>query len=246
MHLAYVSLLQIQRDLYHLPRGGERFQEYLRTMIDADTGELKLPLVAMNPMGKEHVSAFLERLLAMNADAVAGDALNDTRAKLSDVPGEYKAGLVVSDDLKGGWTNRYFAEFGYCFQQKPYYQRGWITIILWTSENYTPQLVREEMLTCLFRSAYVQRWGYARTLGEMLKQEGYARHNAGATTPLLEPEDLAYTREVLAPDLACTDYPTIIAALFGDAAAHQLGYQPLGLSPRAGLALGLSEARAHT
>jgi hypothetical protein len=29
----------------------------------------------------------------------------------------------------------------------------------------------------------------------------------------------------------------LIAALFGDAAARELGYQPLGLSPRAGLAL---------
>ena len=34
MLLEYVPLLQVQRDLYAIPRGGERFRTYLRTMID--------------------------------------------------------------------------------------------------------------------------------------------------------------------------------------------------------------------
>lgn len=33
MNLEYVPLLQVQRDLYKLPRGFERFREYLRTML---------------------------------------------------------------------------------------------------------------------------------------------------------------------------------------------------------------------
>lgn len=37
--------------------------------------------------------------------------------------------------------------------------------------------------------------------------------------------------------------PLTIAAFFGDPAAHQLGYTPLGLSPRAGLALALYEGK---
>jgi hypothetical protein len=34
-----------------------------------------------------------------------------------------------------------------------------------------------------------------------------------------------------------------MACLFGDVAAHALGYPPQGLSPRAGLALALYDAR---
>jgi hypothetical protein len=42
---------------------------------------------------------------------------------------------------------------------------------------------------------------------------------------------------VLAEYASNTDRATVIAALFGDTAARDLGYPPLGLSPRAGLAL---------
>jgi hypothetical protein len=71
----------------------------------------------------------------------------------------------------------------------------------------------------------------------MLAQESYAMRHAGARTPRLEADDLAYTREVIREYTAATDRATLIAALFGDGAARDLGYPPLGLSARAGLAL---------
>jgi hypothetical protein len=251
MNFEYVPLLQIQRDLYKLPRGFERFREYLRTMIDPDSGDLKLPLVAMNPMGKDHLPAFLDKLLEWDADAEAAQATAETQSVLKTEPGEYKVCLVVSDDLRGGWTNRYTTEFDHRFRQKAYYKRGWIAGILWTSETYTPERIREEVQWCLFRAAYIQRHGYARTLGEMLAQESYAMSQtarqalrmAGSNSPTLDPDDLAYTREVLASYLDKIDLPTLIAALYGDAAAHQLGYPPLGLSPLAGLALTLDNEK---
>ncbi|MGH7599302.1 MAG: hypothetical protein ACREOI_23330 [bacterium] len=262
MNLEYVPLLQVQRNLYNLPRGFERFREYLRTMIDPDSGDLKLPLVAMNPMGKDHLPLFLDKLIELNADGEAARATTEVQSVLKVEPGEYKVCLVVSDDLRGGWTNRYTTEFDHRFRQKAYYKRGWIAGILWTSETYIPAQVREEVRLCLFRAAYIQRHGYARTLGEMLAQESYAMSQpalpgplgrpetarqalrmADSTTPTLDPDDLAYTREVLASYLDKIDQPTLIAALYGDAAAHQLGYPPLGLSPRAGLALALDNAK---
>lgn len=243
MQLKYLPLLQIQRDLYQLPRGFERFQEYLRTLIDTSTGDIKFPLSAMNPMGKEHLLPFLENLLALHADQLGAEAMLAAQAKLFAEAGEYKVCLVVSDDLKGGWTNRYAMEFGYRFQQQAYYKRGWIATLLWTGEIYSTNMIREEVLMCIHRAAYVQRHGYAHTLGEMLAQEGYVMRHAGATIPRLEPEDLEYTRAVLAPCLTHNDQPTTIASLFGDEAARQLGYPPLGLSPRAGLALALANAQ---
>jgi hypothetical protein len=44
-------------------------------MRDSATGDLALPLVAMNPMAKEHVPALLDRYLAADTDGKAGRAV---------------------------------------------------------------------------------------------------------------------------------------------------------------------------
>ena len=56
-------------------------------------------------------------------------------------------------------------------------------------------------------------------------------------------KDLAYSAEVIQEYRDTRDYPTIFTCLFGDEAARSVGYPPLGLSPRAGLALAHHEAR---
>jgi hypothetical protein len=234
--LEYVPLLKVQRDLYDLPRGFERFREYLQTMTGG-SDELKLPLVAMNPMGKDHLPTFLDHLLAIDADSVGARALAEAASALAGESGDYRACLVVSDDFKGGWTNRYASEFSYRFEQRAMYRRAWLPALLWTSETYDAALVREEVLQCVYRVVHVQRHGAPRTLGEMLAQESYVMRSAGSTSPRLDDDDLSYTREVLREYMAATDRATLIAALFGDGAARELGYEPLGLSPRAGLAL---------
>ena len=71
MQLSFLPLLQIQRDLYSMPRGMERFREYIKTMTDAETGDMALPLVAMNPMGKEHIPALIDEYLALGAEKIA-------------------------------------------------------------------------------------------------------------------------------------------------------------------------------
>ena len=53
----------------------------------------------------------------------------------------------------------------------------------------------------------------------------------------------AYTREVLIPYQGADDMRTCMECLFGDAAARTLGFTPRGLSPWAGLALALHDAR---
>ena len=67
---------------------------------------------------------------------------------------------------------------------------------------------------------------------------------AGCTDPMLDPDDLEYTREVLVPFLGATDKRTIMECLFGDEPGSTLGFTPRGLSPWAGLALALHDGRA--
>lgn len=246
MKLEYIPLLQVQRDLYQMPRGFERFRQYLATMIDPQARDLKLPLVAINPMGKDHVPALLDELLAIGAEHIAASAVADAAPVVAQTPGEFKVALVVADDLMGGWTNRHFTEFGRRFSSKPYHQRGWLEGGLWTSERPSAQQVREEVLTTVYRAAHIQRHGFAQRLGEMMRQEGYAMAAAGCRQPTLDEEEIAYTREVIAAYLEMKDQPTVMACLYGDEAARSLGYSGLGLSERAGLALALYDAQVGT
>jgi hypothetical protein len=77
----------------------------------------------------------------------------------------------------------------------------------------------------------------------MLAQEGQVMAMAGCAGPTLDEDDIAYTREVLAPFLDAEDMRTCVECLFGDAAGRTLGFTPRGLSPWAGLALALHDAR---
>jgi hypothetical protein len=245
MHLEVVPILQIERDLYRIPRGWDRFNAYLRTMVNADSSDLRLPpLTAMNPMGKDHVLAALDALLTLDADGIAVQAVAEASNQLTEVPGEFKVGLVVADDTAGGWTNRYTSEFISRFENRHAIKRGWLSVILWTSEAVSIEAVRQEVLMTVYRAAYVEKHGFACTLREMLAQEGYVMAMAGCEHQLLTSDDIAYTREVIAPHLNAQDRPTLIACLFGDTAARALGYSPQGLSERAGLALALHDARS--
>ena len=105
--------------------------------------------------------------------------------------------------------------------------------------------MREAILTAAHRVAYTHRHGPARTLRDMLAQEGQVMAQAGCGAPTLDADDIAYTREVLIPYLDADDKRTCIECLFGDEAARTLGFTPRGLSPWAGLALALHDARPN-
>jgi hypothetical protein len=255
MQLDYIPLLQVQRNIQAWPRDHARFKQYLRTIFQSDELGMRVPLLAANPMGKEHVTSLLDEFIALDCDAVAAQAIQSAADQISDVPGSFKIALVVVDDLKGGWTNRYAQEFEYRFGNGPrgsskeaqlprWLKHFWLFGVLWSSEPASAKAVREAILTTLFRAAYLHRHGWPRTLRDMLAQEGSVMAQAGCTGPILDEEDIEYTREVLAPFLDETDKRTCMECLFGDAPCRTLGFTPRGLSPWAGLALALHDGRA--
>jgi hypothetical protein len=251
MNIEYQPLLPDQRRLQRIPRGRARFQHYLRLIFSKYPPVVeRVPLVAVNPMAKEHVTELLDAYLALDADRIAAEAAREAAAALADVPGECYASLIIMDDLLGGGTNRYAEEFTIRFfwagvpaKLPPYMTRFWISGVLWSSEPASARAAREAMLTAIYRAAYVHRNGAAQTLRDRMVQEGRVLTQAGCTTPTLDDDDLAYTREVLVPFLDATDVRTCIECLFGDAPARTLGFTPQGLSPWAGLALALHDAR---
>ena len=231
--MRWLALLQIQRDLLDTPRGGVRFQQYLATMRDAD-GELRLPLPAFNPMSKGHVTELLDRLLAMDAEGIGEQSMRDACERLA-LAGEQQVGLVVADDAKGGWTNRWLFEAKHCFEGRYEQRRGFITALLWSSQPADAAAVRQKVMAAIFRHAWIARNGPARTLDEKLRQEAGCAQFAGVEWKPLPAAEAA----LIASHLQTQHYPTIIGCLYGDEAAQECGYDPLGLPPEAGLRYGL-------
>jgi len=56
-------------------------------------------------------------------------------------------------------------------------------------------------------------------------------------------DELARARDIITPYLDTGRYPDAFACLYGDVAARELGYRPLGLPRRVGFAVALADAR---
>jgi hypothetical protein len=189
-------------------------------------------------MSKEHVAGYLDRAIALGFEEAAEEAVRAAATRLPDAGSEIIVSLVVSDDLKGGWTNRFASEASICFEQAPLLKRGMIAAPLWTSEEPSKQDAHAEVLATCYRSASHRLVGAARTLGEQIIQEGLAARFGGTKTTLDEAQVLR-ARDVLRTHMSSADPAVCLPALFGDEAAQALGYTPLGLPPRAGFAVGL-------
>ena len=237
-------LLETQIGLHLIPRGQARFDAYIAVTAGAAThaADLKHPhLVAMNPMGKDHVLRMLQTYLDFEAETVVERILDELNQRLP-LERIVLVGLVALDDLMGGWTNTHFDDFGFRFKALPDSGGALALIVpLWTTR--TPSLEELTITTreSAFRVAYQTHHGIPRTLREMMRQEGFAARFAGRRLRL-ETADLEYSRAAMREYLNSTHAPTQFACLYGDRAAASVGYPPLGFSIRAGFQIGLAWA----
>lgn len=219
MRLEHLPLLHLHRELYALPRGMERFRRYLAALTGGGA-DLALPLAAMNPMGKEYLLRAAEAWTAAGAEDAARAALAEAEPRLRDAPGRLRVGLVLADDVAGGWTNRFTTDFAHRFESAPLLARDFAVALLWASEAASAQTARREVLLSVARAAFERRHGPAKTLRQCLAQEHAALRFAGS-----EPKPVP-----LSAPLDAADAPTLFACLYGDAAAQALGYTPLHVS----------------
>src|SRR5215510_7158997 len=106
MNLDYVPLLRVMRELQSIPRGQppdfngmKRFRHFVRRIFPQDkNGKIDenavylIPLLGINPMGKDHVTALLDAYLAMDADGIGARIAVEVAAQLAAVPGDFKVG----------------------------------------------------------------------------------------------------------------------------------------------------------
>jgi hypothetical protein len=235
-----VPFLAKLRNLYTQPRGFTRFQEYLEILRN-EAGEMELPISNINPMAKPHVLQRVEQLIAIDAEAVALKAARESVLRLDDVDDTLRLIVIVGDDAAGGWTNRAFAEFAHRYESKHQVQRGWVVVMLWSSEEPAAQAVRAETLATLYRTVDERRHGPVRKLREVMDREGRAMRFAGHRSTYGD-ATLRAIRDTINPHLDSQDAPIIFAALYGDAIAASLGYPPLGVPDRGGYELALVNA----
>jgi hypothetical protein len=251
MKFELVPILEKLRDLYLVPRGPNRFNAY----IDLATGGASAskdipypPLVTVNPMAKEHALEFVESWISLNAEDVAKTVLEEANLRLKSVEfsSTVKVGLSVLDDFAGGWTNRTFNDAARFKTAESLEKTGWVCVPLWTSEIPNLEELKMVVLESAFRAAFVVQHGDPKTLREMMAQEGLVAAFASRALEFgsleSQQEELEYSRAVIAAHLDSTHQPTVIACLYGDKAAKELGYPPLGLSKNAGFQLGLADA----
>ena len=93
MNLSYVPILQLQRDLYEMPRDRARFDAYIKLIANDEGDDMALlPLVIANPMAKEHVNDDLDVLLAMDADGIGERTAHEISSQLlPEAPGTFDA-----------------------------------------------------------------------------------------------------------------------------------------------------------
>lgn len=245
MSIAYVPLLRRIRPLYDLPREpDQRFPFYIAQVRAGETIGCP-PLVAYNPMGKAHVGAYLDGLIALDVDNLAQawiDALpQQILAHLDDM----RLGIAVVDDVAGGWTERSAYEMNERFPQaQSKSTAGWLTTFLYASEPIGLSQVAARVTATVARAALIAKRGMAHTIGQMLAQEALVYQYA--TPPFaIDDEEFAYTSAVIGPYLEAVDYPTQVAVLLGDELARRNGFAPLGFAPYAGLAWAAQGGLAH-
>lgn len=243
MSIEHVPLLKTQRDLYELPRGKERFERYLSVMTGGGN-DMELPLSRFNPMGRQHVAEALNHLLQIDAESEAERAAAEAARRLpSDTgPSGVRTGLVLADDLGGGWTDRFQMETDHRLDNRGEQKRDWAVALLWTSEVTQLDQIRRRVLESIYRHLYRSRRGAPRTLAEVLDQEGMAGLFADRE-PVSGADELARNRLVLERNDSSTELPILFACLWGDELAAERGYEPLGVTTRGGFDVAIAEAK---
>jgi hypothetical protein len=219
-----------------------RFRQYIATLTGGGD-DVVLPIGVANPMAKEHALARIDELLRLGAEEVGAEAAQEAERRLAHIATvDIKASIVLADDVGGGWTNRYTTEAMVRFPSRGALKRPFATALVWTSELPSTEELRQEVLAAIYRVTYQQRLGLPKALRDRLRQEGLAGAFAGMR-PGLSDAELERVRGIVAGLGDDPPYPATFAALYGDAAATELGYNTLGLPPRAGFELAIAEAQ---
>ena len=173
MKFELLPIIDTMIDLYEKPKTFERFQAYLKTLQGETKGDLTIPINGFNPMAKSHLLDKLRELKNLGTEEIIELTLNELNSQfyIKNKNKIFKVAVNLSDDLRGGWTNRFTSDYDSKFKINGLFKRNFCTPIFWASENFTKNIIKERVLQYIFRTVYWLTNPNPKTLKEHLDQE---------------------------------------------------------------------------
>lgn len=236
MQFELLPVLDDMLELYRHPRTFDRFKEFLSMLQGNTKGDMEKPLGGFNPMAGAAAARKLGELKTLGAETLIQEVLaawNGAGERISEVGDRFSISLVLSDDLYGGWTNRYTTDYTNRFLMQALVKRKQAVIVFWTSEPYTPDLIRTRALEHAHRTRYWLEHSRPKTLKEHFCQEKNVSRFAGIRYPE-EPLDKERLGFFLREHAGSEDYSVIFNFFYGDAVCRELEYPTFGISDHLG------------
>lgn len=230
MRFQLLPTIDIMIDLYEKPRTFERFKEYLKTLQGDTEDDLAIPISGFNPMAKEHLLDKLKELKNLGAEEIIEETLNNLNGNNFSKKSNrnFKIAINLSDDLKGGWTNRFTSDYDSKFKINGLFSRNFCTPIFWTSENFTKEIIRERTLEYIFRTVYWLTNPKPKSLKEHLEQEIFvARETKGKN--IFKERDLNGLNKFYTNHENTDNYHIIFNFFYGDKASASLEFPTYGI-----------------
>lgn len=231
MQFKLLPTLDTMLKLYQKPHDFDRFKDYLRLLQGDTHHDVELPISGFNPMAKEHIIPKIQELQTLKAEEFAQNLFFDLNKKLQNVENElvFSVALNISDDLKGGWTNRFTSDFDSKFKLNAWVKRAFCTPIFWTSEAFSKEMIAERILSYCYRTLYrVLNPNFKPlTLAQHLAQEIFISQNVKThAKPLV---NFAEIEDFYQKYQQSEDFHLIFNFFYGDAASEELGFKTFGI-----------------
>ncbi len=231
MTFQLLPLLERMKALYQIPFLEGRFPAYLQLLQGDTKGDLVLPIGGYNPMAKPHLLEKISELQSLQAEGLLDQTLQQINALklLPDQKKNFNVSITISDDLLGGWTNRFTTDYDGRFKLNPLVGRQFCVAQLWSSEAYSPALICERVQTAVYRTIYWSMHPKPLTLEEQVAQEQFvARHTQYANA--LPQANWEQLENFYQEHRHTEDYSIIFNFLYGDHASQQLGFKTYGIN----------------
>jgi hypothetical protein len=227
MEFVLLPVVDEMLKIYSLPQDFARFQAYLKLLQGNTKDDVALPIGGFNPMAKEQAISRLKELKDLDAEEIIRQTLGELNrantAIFSDVI--IHVALNLSDDVAGGWTNRYSSDYDCKFKISGLLSRHFCTAIFWTSEDYSPELIRNRTLAYCYRTVYWLNHPKPLTLAQHVEQEAFVCEKVTGKRFKMPEESQVYFKKFQHSDA----YLTVFNFLYGDAGMEALGNTGAGL-----------------
>lgn len=225
-----IKQLNLILELYESPLTPERFKKYLFLLQGNNKEDILLPIAGFNPMAKEQATQKLKDLIDFKAEGLAQEELEKINQKLIIKEDRtIQVGINLIDDLAGAWSERFTTDYKSKFEFQSMLKRNFCAPFFYTSESYTPDLIRQRVREYCYRIVYWLSVKEPETLEELLTQEIFVHKNSSEAASNHNAENFETLELILESHKSSADFQVKFNFFYGDEASESLGYKTFGV-----------------